>query len=403
MNPASNPSTKDPLPIALLFWAAASIALNVGMHRFTYGVMLPALRRDLDLDYLASGSLNAVHLAAYLAGTLAAPRLVRHIGAAKLSVSAHSLVAFGALICAVAPATPFFGVAILGAARVVTGLGAGAAILSVLVIALGAVSAARRPVASAMVWSGMGAAIIGSGLAITALLGPSIGWRLAFVATAALAAALALFFPPKNAPQPEAVALDTSSAPFHPRVVLTARWVFLLSAYMLFGTGYIAYATFAGARMAAADAPVFVAGAMWTAFGAASIIGAGLTIMVVGAPRLRDAALALGLGLAALGAALSSLDSPAAALAGALLIGLGAASTPSIVSAQARERSSAADYASAFSYATAALGIGQLAGPVIAGALADAFGTVAAPLFAAAAYCVGTLAAILDIKMGRER
>lgn len=157
MNPASNLPLKEPLPIALVFWAAASIALNVGMHRFTYGVMLPALRRDLDLDYLASGSLNAIHLAAYLAGTLFAPRLVRRFGATKLSVRAHGVVVIGALVCAVAPSMPVFGVAVLGIGRVATGLGAGAAILSVLVIAFAAVSAVRRPVVSALVWSGMGA------------------------------------------------------------------------------------------------------------------------------------------------------------------------------------------------------------------------------------------------------
>lgn len=394
--------TQQPLPITLVLLAAASIALNIGMHRFTYGVMLPALRRDLDLDYLASGSLNAVHLAAYLAGTLLAPRLVRKMGSVRLAKVAHGLIALGALVCAAAPTAPALGIAVLSAGRIATGLGAGAAVLSVLVIALGAVSAARRPMVSAVVWSGMGAAIIGSGLAISPLLGPSIGWRAAFVATAALALALAICFPPKNAPRPEVVASSLSAKPFRPEIMLTARWAFLLIAYLMFGVGYIAYATFAGARMAAADAPLFATGAMWAAFGAASIIGAGITIAILGAPRLTTSSLAFGLGLAAFGAAMSGIDDSAAAVAGALLVGLSAASTPSIVSAEARERSSAEDYASAFSYATAALGIGQLAGPVLAGALADAFGTVAAPLFAAAAYVCGALAATLDIKLARR-
>ena len=70
-------------------------------------------------------------------------------------------------------------------------------------------------------------------------------------------------------------------------------------------------------------------------------------------------------------------DAAGAALAGALLVGLGTGSTPTIVTTYARERCSAEDYALAFSVATAALGIGQLLGPLAAGALADRF-----PLYA---------------------
>ena len=54
------------------------------------------------------------------------------------------------------------------------------------------------------------------------------------------------------------------------------------------------------------------------------------------------------------------------------------------------------DYARAFSIATAALGLGQFAGPVLAGALADRFGSAAAPLFGAAAYGLGALFASID-------
>jgi MFS family permease len=90
-----------------------------------------------------------------------------------------------------------------------------------------------------------------------------------------------------------------------------------------------------------------------------------------------------------------------AALAGAALVGLGMAAIPALVTAAARARSSAADYARAFSIATAAMGLGQLAGPVLAGALADAFGSAAAPLFAASAYGLGTVLASVDRRAAR--
>lgn len=374
-----------------------SIALNVGMHRFTFGVMVPALRSDLGLDYLASGTLNATHMAGYLAGTLVAPMIVRRTGARRLAFLGHMMVACGAAACALAPAGgPAYGV--LAAGRLASGLGAGMALLCVMVIALGAVSAARRPTVSAIVWAGMGFAIIGSGLAIGGLLSPGIGWRAAFAATAALAFGLAVLMPASSVSPPE----PPSAHPFGLSAMLTPRWIFFLVAYFMFGAGYIAYSTFAGARMAAAEASVAVTGAMWVAVGTASMIGAWLTILILNNPRLKPSAMVFGLALAAAGAALAISDLAVAALAGALMVGLGLSSTPSIASAIARERSSAEDYARAFSFATAALGSGQFIGPVAAGWLADLFGTGAAPAFAAAAYGIGAVAALIDRRIMRR-
>lgn len=390
-----------PFPATLIFWAAASIALNVGLHRFTYGAMLPALRRDLELDYLSSGLLNAVHLAGYLAGTLVAARLISVWGPAVLSRRAHAGVGIGALVCALAPAAPETGPIVLGLGRAMTGVAAGGSILAVLVIALGAVAAERRAAASALVWSGIGAAILASALAIGLLLGPAIGWRLAFVAAAVLAFAIAAFFPPRAAPQPATE--EPGTAAFNLGAALTTRWVFLIGAYFMFGVGYIAWATFAGARLAEANAPVFVSGAMWAALGVSTAIGSVLTIAVVNNRRLRSWALFASLAVAAIGCLFSAFDAAWLALTGAVVVGLGMASTPSIVSAEARARSTAADYAAAFAVATAALGTGQFVGPVLAGGLSDAYGTVAAPLLAALAYGLGAVAALVDRRVAPPR
>ena len=65
-----------------------------------------------------------------------------------------------------------------------------------------------------------------------------------------------------------------------------------------------------------------------------------------------------------------------------------------------RERSSDGDYARLFSLATASLGVGQLIGPVIAGAMADAFGPGSVMIFAAGAYATGALLAGFDLLRG---
>ena len=397
----SNAGEKE-LPIDLIIWGAIGIALHVGLARFTYGVMLPAIRRDLGLDYLGSGNLNAVHLAGYLIGTLAAPSIMARTGSRRLSVWAHALVAAAASVCAVAPESTLVGSTVMGLGRFGTGLGAGAGIVAIFVIVFGAVPARLRPLTSAVVWSGMGVAIIGSGLAVPLLLGPAVGWRCAFAVSAALALAVAFGFPPKTSGMAAVPLADVAATPFASRRVLTMQWLFLLGTYLAFGIAYVAYSTFAGAQLAAMNAPALVVGATWVGFGVTAIAGAALTVPVIGSGLTRRFALVGALATGAIGAGIAGLDTSGGALAGALLVGLGLAATPAFVTAYARERCSALEYPKAFSYATAALGIGQLIGPIAGGALADRFGTIAIPLFAAAAYGLGALLAAADALVARR-
>jgi predicted MFS family arabinose efflux permease len=382
-----------PSIIALVAWAALGIALNVGIARFTYGVMLPALQRDLSLAYFGGGALNAAHLLGYLAGTLAAPTLARRLGMPRLSRYAHALVALSALICALAPNSAPCGPMLLALGRIGTGLGAGAGIVAILVIVLAAVPAASRSLASALVWSGMGFAVVLSGLAAGPLVEGAHGWRAAFAVSAALAALLALVFPPRGL---RTAGAEPAAARSGLNQFLRARWSFLIGAYFMFGAGYIAWSTFAGARLAAIGAPLGAVSAMWIAFGAAMIAGCALSFAVLRIDRRRRFALVAALLAGALGALASWSDAAGAALAGALLVGLGPAATPTIVTTYARERCSAEDYALAFSVATAALGIGQLLGPLAAGALADRLGVAAVALFAVAVYAVGAVLSVLD-------
>jgi MFS family permease len=390
---AASPLANPQFPVALIFWGALGIALNVGAARFTYGVMLPSLRRDLGLDYLAGGALNTIHLGGYLVGTLAAPALARRIGMPSLSKAAHLLVAAGALLCALAP-----GVATMGIGRLATGFGAGAAIVAILVLVFGAVSASSRPLVSALAWSGIGAATIVSGLAVPWLLETHLGWRVAFGIAALTAIILVAMFPP-GPPVALAMPLAAATPPgerYGTRQTLSRRWLLLTASYLMFGIAYIAYATFAGARLAAAQAPTLVVATAWTAFGIATIAGAALTVPVLSAPTLKRYALVAAALAGTAGAWAATGESATAALASALLIGLGTAATPTIVSAYARDRCKAEDYPRVFSVVSSALGIGQLVGPVAAGALADTFGTAAVPLFALTAYAAASVFAIVD-------
>ena len=399
----SRSSPRNNLPLDLIVWGAIGIALNVGFARFTYGVMLPSIRRDLALDYIGSGNLNAAHLAGYLIGTLAAPSIIGRAGTAKLSKWAHLLVAAAALVCAAAPNSRVFGSAVLGLGRFATGLGAGAGIVAILVIVFGAISAERRPLASAAVWSGMGVTIVLSGLVVPFLLGNATGWRCAFVLSALLALAVAFGFPPNTRrTAATATVVSDDGVRFTSRKMLSKNWMFLLGTYLVFGIACVAYSTFAGAQVATMNAHNLLIGVTWIGMGVTAILGAALTMPIIGSARTRQFALVGALATGAIGALIAGLDNAPAAISGALLVGLGLAATPTIVTAYARERCSALVYPKVFSYATAALGIGQLIGPVAGGALADQLGNIAIPIFAASAYGLGAVLAMADVLVARR-
>jgi predicted MFS family arabinose efflux permease len=387
------------LPMTLIACAFLGIALHVGVARFTYGIMLPGLQRDLLLGHAAGGALNSAHLLGFLLGTLFAPRMGAWLGMARLSRQAHLLVAAGALLCAISPVG---GGAVsllpLAVGRLATGLGAGAGMVAIMVLVFAAVPAATRATISAVVFAGMGVAVVLSGAAAPWLVETTLGWRAAFAVAALLAVCLAVGFPPRTAATSAAMETPPPAVASNFRLcsLLAPDLRLLATAYFLFGGAYIAYSTFAGARLAAAHAPIAMVSATWITFGLAIILGALLMIPILQTPRLRRLALPSALAAGAAGAWMAAGEGSTAALAGAFTVGLGVASTPALVTAQLRERVGAMDYAQAYSYVTAALGIGQFIGPMLAGALADAAGTAAVPLLAAAVYAIAGSLAVLD-------
>ena len=346
------------LPLRLIVWGALGVALHVGLARFAYGVVLPSLRNELGLGFTAGGVLNALHLAGYLAGTLMGPMLGRRMGLAQQMLAGNLLTAAGALLCAMVPTTFWGASLLLGAGRLATGLGAGATIIAIMVSVFSQVSESSRATASVLMWTGMAAALLACGIGAPWLLEPG-AWRLSFAAAAMLAIVLALGFPTLIVPS----FASAGEPEFKLASVATPRWAWLVATYACFGVGYVAYSTFAGARLSAAAAPIWVIASTWTTLGVATLAGSAATILLLRRPLLRAYALPVAMALAAAGCTVSAATNAGAAMSGAILVGLGLAATPALVTAAARARSSAADYARAFSIATAAMGLGQFAGP----------------------------------------
>ena len=384
-------------PLALVAWAALCIAVNVGLSRFTYGIMLPGLKRDLGLDYATAGLLHAAHLGGYMLGTLAVPLLGKRIDLRSVMRRAHWLVAFGAALSALAPAASPAGPYILGLGRFATGFGGAAAVVAVFVTTLAAIPARARPGVSASVWGSVGAVVVLTALAAPHLARSAGGdWRLVFWLTSILAMGLALHIP---ATVPSSVAAQPGAGT--PEAdAKGARWSFLSAGYLCFGIGYIGFATFLGSRLLDAQVRPGLLGITWAVFGFAMMAGAAAAVLMLRSPSLARYTLVAASAAGLVGAMVATSGSAGAAVAAAALVGSSVAATPAIITAYARQRCSGQAYARVFGYLTAVAGLGQWVGPALTGVLADRLGTQAVPVVTLALYAGATVCALLDSRFG---
>ena len=390
--PVINPATEKPAQhssFVLLAVAALAIGLDVGVARITYGVALPALARDLQLSLTAAGLLGTLHLIGYLLGTLASPSLSAKVGALALCRASHFVFACAMLVCGLTS-----DITMMAAGRFVAGIAAGFGVFSIFLIVFDATEPEKRSAAGSLVWSGIGVAIVASGLASGLILDGG-GWRLSFVVPAALAFAVAVFIPRTvSVARVQPKAADATSSRL--AELTSVRWIFLIAAYFLFAAGYISYTTFAGIMLKGIGLSSAGVTWFWVMYGASSIAGAALGAVLLSGEFARRIALSAALGSGAIGSLLVVHGGNWSVFAASIMVGLGSVTTPAIVTFLIRSRTSDATYPFFFTVGTASLGLGQLSGPAIGGLVADWFGLSAIGWLAAAIYSGGMLAAAAD-------
>ncbi|GAA1285283.1 hypothetical protein Psi02_32260 [Planotetraspora silvatica] len=347
-------------------WQALRLALGtasaLGLARFAYGLLLPAMRDNLHWTLADAGTMSAANGLGYLLGALATPVVRRRLGTAATFRS-------GMVLTAIAlAATPLGGdhLALL-TARVVAGA-AGA-----LVFVTGGVIAARiatgissgMPIA--VYFAGTGLGIVFCGVTI-----PALGdrWQLAWVCLS-VAAGLAALVSWSAARIDEDAEEDgpASATPAGHRPVRPLSRTAV--AYLLFAAGYITYITFLSAYLADRYAPVSQVTFTWTALGLAVMAAPFLwSRPITHWPGSR--ALAALLAILAGGAALP-LMSPAepVILASAIVYGATFMGVPAAVTALIKAAVSPARWTAALAAFTTLFAAGQTAGPWLAGLLAD--------------------------------
>lgn len=349
---------------------ALALAAAMGIGRFAYTALLPETQRALGAGDGVAGAIASVNLAGYLAGVLAA----RHLAGSPARAAALRVgLAATALATLLGPALPSPGAWFV--------LRAAAGVASGLVFVLASAAALERAAPPGKLYGGVGLGIALSG-AVAALAPVEASWALPWLGLGLAAAALPVRAWRHLAP----------AAPPTPRVLDPAGEAAALgfglgrlsAAYFLEGLGYIVSGTFAVAAVRRTPGLEALAPWTWVLTGLAAAPSALLWSAAARRVGLRRA-LVLAHLAQAVGMALPSLSgSAAAALAGAALFGGTFIGIVALAMAAGRALAPATP-ARVIGTLTAIYGVGQILGPIAAGALSQRLGDPRPAVLAAAA------------------
>lgn len=350
------------------FMLAFGTASALGLARFAYGLLVPAMRSDLGWTLGQVGTQTTSNGLGYLVGALVTTAVTRRIGATATFRLGMILIvaALGA-----SAASGDFGFQL--ATRAVAGL-AGA-----LVFITGGVIAARLAVRAqaatpiVIYFAGAGVAVALCGAILPPALSHHAGrWPLAWVGLAA-AAALATTIS-WTAARGDRDAASDSAAPIRFETRAARKLWRLAASYLLFGAGYIAYITFLSAYLTSHHASVVQMAFTWAVLGVAAIVAPVLWRRPVNAWPGALALCAL-LALLTVSAVLALVDVAApAVIVSAIIYGVTFLCVPAAVTALIRAAVPQAGWTSALAAFTVLFAVGQTGGPYLAGALADRYG-----------------------------
>lgn len=396
----------------VLAMGTLSVFGALGLARFGYTTILPAIQSDLSLTNEQAGRLASVNLAGYLLMSVAGGALASHYGARMVVTLGLILTGLGMLFSGGAGS---FSALLVW--RGLTGLGSGAANIAVMGLWAAWFSDQKRGLASGIAVSGSSLALIGTGLVVPHLLTLyGLGaWRTCWFLFGALTLALAAgsFFFIRNHPRdaglnaigtitpvprvPDAMALPAKK-PSLKQVYRSAPVWRLGMVYVAFGFSYIIYMTFFIKHLVAAGGYTqTLAGGLFMTMGWFSLfcglfwgsvsdrIGRRQTLLIL--YLIHTVAFAL---FAGNNATLFTLS--------AILFGLTAWSIPAVMAALCGDLMGSRLAPAALGFITLFFGVGQALGPVVAGIIADTAGTFSPAFLLAAAVALSGAAGTLCLK-----
>jgi sugar phosphate permease len=380
----------------------------LGFARFGYTMILPSMQEALHLSDTQTGGLATGNFVGYLALALVGGLVASRYGPRR--VIAISMLLAGATMMLTGLANSFYGALVC---RVLTGIGSGGSNVPVMALLPAWFAARRRGLAAGIAVAGSSLALIVTGLLVPRILTAfgEDGWRYNWVILGALVVLLGLLAamllrnrPEEKGLRPIAASADdpaprapsSSSLDWKQVYRSSATWHLAL-VYVAFGFSYIIYTTyFAKYLQAEAGYTKEAAGNLWAIVGWISIF-CGLIWGTVSDRIGRKHGLALVYLLQAVSFATFALwRDPVGYTVSSVLFGLTAWSIPGIVAAACGDSVGSQMAPAALGFVTLFFGLGQAAGPLAAGGLAEATGSFGpAFLVAAGAALLGGAGSLL--------
>ena len=393
----------------------------LGLARFAYGLLVPAMRDELGWSLAKAGTLTTANSLGYLVGALAAGPLARRLS--ETATFRLGMVLTAAALAANA-ATSSYPVLLL--TRAVAGVFGALVFIAGGVLASRAAASRGSALPVSIYFAGAGLGIAVSGTVIPPLLSHHPGrWPLAWAGLAAAAGLAAVFSWTAAAEGTKAGASadedaggvggpggvgglgsvgdgagDGVAAPLADWRAVVRLWRVSL-AYVLFAAGYIAYITFLSAYLAAHHASVTQVAVTWAALGVAAIAEPVLWSRPLRAwPGARALAAALAGISAAAAVAVISAD-PAVVIVSAIGYGVSFLVVPAAITRIVHAAVPRRNWTAALAAFTVVFAVGQMAGPYLAGVLADSYGAGATLVWTAALCAAGSVVSLTVRSAGK--
>ena len=390
-NSFQTPTWRESIALAMVL--ALGAAVSLGVTRFSYGLLLPAMRSDLGWSYTLAGAMNTVNALGYLLGALSMPRLLKRFDAVQILMVGSALASvFMALTGFFITAEPLL------VQRLLAGIASAWVFVAggLLAAQLGAHHAGRSGLILGVYYGG-----VGLGIVFSTWLVPVVDyfahtephawtwawWLLALgcaLATLVLLLKSAAFHRVLQASTASQTAITTGQPSQQSQQFAWAKFSYVLAGYGLFGVGYIGYMTFVIALLREQAATTSTVTVFYTLLGlgvmASSRIWAGLL------DRYKvGQALALLNGLLGCAIVIPAVTTwlPALILSGVLFGGVFlsvVASTTALV----RHNLPQTAWATGISAFTVVFAAGQIVGPTMVGWIGDGKGGLAQGLLVSA-------------------
>lgn len=380
------------LPAVALVAVCSAVAQSFG--RFTYGVLLPAVRDDLGISNTIAGLLGTVNVAAYLVGTIVVAFVTSRYRLLQVLRVGLVCSTVGLTLAAISP-----GPVLLGIALFATGLGGACIWIPAPVVAADALAPERRGLAVALMGSGIGIGIVFAGQ-LSGFVRSNLGddaWRTVYVVQATIAVAVlvltvAVIGHSQDRPSSQRTGLGGFA------VLRRMRgWRPLTLAYTIFGFMYLLVVAFLTTRLE--DDSGWSgqrASLAFTLLGVAVIFGGPVFITAADRTGPRRA-LAFAF---AMWSALAMLVLPGwlvPSLAASIGLGLLFGGIPGLITLYVVESTSLEDYGPSFSAATLAFGVAQMLAPQVGGLVADVGGSFT-PVFVLSA-CFALAGVVASLRL----